>query len=47
VAVLLERAPGPIDLVFFDGLGHAAGQFERTDEYNAHLAAFLAKVWPD
>ena len=45
VAVLLERAPGPIDLVFFDGLGHAAGQFERTDEYNAHLADFLAGVW--
>lgn len=45
VAVLLERAPGPIDLVFFDGLGHAAGQFERTDEYNAYLAEFLAGVW--
>jgi uncharacterized protein len=47
VAVLLERAPGPIDLVYFDGLGHAAGQFAHTDEYNAHLAAFLATVWPE
>jgi pimeloyl-ACP methyl ester carboxylesterase len=47
VAVLLERASGPIDLVFFDGLGHAAGQFDQTTEYNAHLAAFLAKIWPE
>jgi pimeloyl-ACP methyl ester carboxylesterase len=45
VAVLLERAPGPIELVYFDGLGHAAGQFERTEEYSAHLAAFLTHVW--
>ena len=47
VAALLERAPGPISLVFFDGLGHAEGQFKHTDEYNAHLKIFLAEVWPD
>jgi uncharacterized protein len=46
VAALLERAPGPIDLIFFDGLGHAEGQFARTDEYNADLVAFLTGVWP-
>lgn len=45
VAVLLERAVADTELVYFSGLGHAAGQFLRTDEYRAHLVSFLAEAW--
>jgi len=45
IATLIARAAGPVELVYFTGLGHAAGQFERTEEYRAHLESFLDRVW--
>jgi hypothetical protein len=45
VNALFEDAAGPKEMVSFGDLGHAAGQFERTALYAAHLAAFLDKVW--
>jgi hypothetical protein len=45
VAVLVSRAGSQVELVDFEGLGHAAGQFLRTEEYNTHLEEFLAGVW--
>jgi len=41
VRILFEQAVGPKELVVFEGLDHAAGQFERTEQYQARLAAFL------
>ena len=46
VELMLSRITAPVELVRFEGLGHAEGQFERTDEYNAHLKEFLGQVWP-
>jgi pimeloyl-ACP methyl ester carboxylesterase len=42
---MLQNTSAAIDVVEFDGLGHAAGQFRRTEEYNAHLVEFLEQVW--
>jgi pimeloyl-ACP methyl ester carboxylesterase len=47
VSLMLANAGAPIELVYFEGLGHAAGQFLQTDEYNSHLADFLSTVWPE
>ena len=45
VQFLYDLAPGPKELVTFPDLGHARGQFMRTDEYRAYLETFLAQVW--
>jgi pimeloyl-ACP methyl ester carboxylesterase len=45
VQFLYDRAAGPKELVRFPELGHARGQFMRTEEYRAHLLAFLQQVW--
>jgi hypothetical protein len=45
VELLYEQAGGPKQLVRFAGLGHAAGQFVRTDEYRTELDDFLEDVW--
>ena len=47
VAFLLQNATASLEIVLFEELGHAAGQFERTEEYNAHLDEFLSSVWQD
>jgi alpha-beta hydrolase superfamily lysophospholipase len=46
VQLLYDRAAGPKELVIFAELGHAQGQFLATDQYQAHLAAFLDRVSP-
>jgi pimeloyl-ACP methyl ester carboxylesterase len=45
VQVMLQNASPAVQVVEFEGLGHAAGQFLRTEEYNADLVAFLEQVW--
>jgi len=45
VAVLYDRAVGPKQLVRFPELGHATGQFAKTDAYLYYLDTFLAAVW--
>lgn len=45
VELMLSRITAPVELVQFEGLGHAEGQFLRTEEYRSHLDAFLASVW--
>ncbi len=47
VELLYERAGGPKELVRFPDLHHARGQFLRTEEYTAHLEAFLRAQWPN
>lgn len=44
VQLLHDLAAGPKELVRYTG-EHAAGQFEDTADYDAHLQAFLAGVW--
>jgi pimeloyl-ACP methyl ester carboxylesterase len=45
VQLMLQNAGSAVQVVEFEGLGHAAGQFLRTEEYNADLVAFLGQVW--
>jgi pimeloyl-ACP methyl ester carboxylesterase len=45
IELMLRNAHGAVEVVKFEGLGHAAGQFLRTEEYNADLVAFLEQVW--
>ena len=45
VQLLFDRAAGPKEIVRFPDLGHARGQFLQTDEYQAHLLAFLQRIW--
>jgi hypothetical protein len=45
VQLLYDRAAGSKELVRFPDLGHARGQFVRTEEYRAHLLGFLQQVW--
>lgn len=44
VELLYDLAPGPKQLVRFDDLGHAGGQFLRTTEYTYYLETFLADL---
>jgi pimeloyl-ACP methyl ester carboxylesterase len=42
---MLAGTNAPVQVVLFEGIGHASGQFLRTADYSAHLDAFLRKVW--
>lgn len=45
VELVYERAAGPKEMVRFPDLAHARGQYLRTEDYMAHVEAFLIGVW--
>jgi pimeloyl-ACP methyl ester carboxylesterase len=45
VQPMLANAGAAVQVVEFEGLGHAAGQFLETARYNGHLTEFLGQVW--
>lgn len=44
-AIMLSNAVAPVEIVEFEELGHAEGQFLQTEAYAARLYAFLNTVW--
>jgi hypothetical protein len=45
VQLMLGSVGAAVEVVEFEGLGHAAGQFLETERYNRHLVEFLERVW--